>query len=66
VALFHTAPFGSEDNSLTDLVHWLMRAEGITPGLTGDQSARPTSRRPRRRGRSAPGPSSTGPTSSGH
>ena len=31
VALFHTAPFGSADNSLTDLVHWLMRAEGITP-----------------------------------
>lgn len=31
VALFHTAPFSSADNSLTNLVHWLMRAEGITP-----------------------------------
>jgi hypothetical protein len=31
VALFHTAPFGSAHSSLTDLVHWLMRAEGIIP-----------------------------------
>jgi hypothetical protein len=31
VALFHTAPFGSSPATLTDLVHWLMRAERITP-----------------------------------
>jgi hypothetical protein len=31
VALFHTAPFGSDATTLTHLVHWLMRAEGITP-----------------------------------
>jgi hypothetical protein len=31
VALFHTAAFGREENTLTALVHWLMRAEGITP-----------------------------------
>jgi hypothetical protein len=31
VALFHTAAFGSDENTLTTLVHWLMRAEGITP-----------------------------------
>lgn len=28
VALFHTAPLASKENCLTDLVHWLMRAEG--------------------------------------
>jgi Double-GTPase 2 len=31
VALFHTAAFGSDENTLTTLIHWLMRAEGITP-----------------------------------
>jgi hypothetical protein len=31
VALFHTAAFSSDENTLTTLVHWLMRAEGITP-----------------------------------
>jgi Double-GTPase 2 len=36
VALFHTAAFGSDATGLTDLVHWLMKAEGITPpDLTG-------------------------------
>jgi hypothetical protein len=29
IALFHTAAFGSPDNSLTTAVHWIMRAEGI-------------------------------------
>jgi len=32
VAFFHTAPFGENENDLNTLVHWLMRAEGITPG----------------------------------
>jgi hypothetical protein len=36
VALFHTAAFGSNANALTDLVHWLMRAEGITPPDSAD------------------------------
>ena len=31
VALFHTAPFGSNENSLDALVHWVMRAEGVAP-----------------------------------
>jgi hypothetical protein len=31
VALFHTAAFGSDENTLTAFVHWLMRAKGITP-----------------------------------
>jgi hypothetical protein len=31
VAFFHTAPFGGDATTLTDLIHWLMRAEGITP-----------------------------------
>jgi Double-GTPase 2 len=38
VALFHTAAFGSEENTLTALVHWLMRAEGITPPGPGGPS----------------------------
>lgn len=39
VALFHTAPFGSKENCLTDLVHWLMRAEGAPLDLAGRLSA---------------------------
>ena len=41
VALFHTAPFGSGTTTvLSDLVHWLMRAEGIAPpSPAGDQPA---------------------------
>jgi hypothetical protein len=35
VAWFHTAPFGSKENCLTDLVHWLMRAEGTPLDLAG-------------------------------
>ena len=31
LAFFHTAVFGSDENSLIPLIHWLMRAEGITP-----------------------------------
>jgi hypothetical protein len=31
VALFHTAPFGSKENGLDALVHWVMRAEGVAP-----------------------------------
>jgi hypothetical protein len=43
VALFHTAPFGNGTTTLTDLVHWLMRAEGITPpDPAGDQPSGPT------------------------
>jgi Double-GTPase 2 len=38
VALFHTAAFGSDATALTELVHWLMRAEGLTPpDLAGHQ-----------------------------
>jgi len=39
VALFHTAPYGSgATTALTDLVRWLMRAEGIAPPEpAGDQ-----------------------------
>lgn len=39
VALFHTAPFGGGATTvLSDLVHWLMRAEGIAPpNPAGDQ-----------------------------
>ena len=33
VAPFHTAAFGSDATALTDLVHWLMRAEGLTPRI---------------------------------
>jgi hypothetical protein len=33
IAFFHTAAFGRNEESLNTLVHWLMRAEGITPGL---------------------------------
>jgi len=32
VALFHTAAFGSDKKSLADLVHWVMRAEGLPQG----------------------------------
>lgn len=35
VALFHTAAFGSDENSLTNLVHWVMRAEGLPPASSG-------------------------------
>ena len=37
LALFHTAAFdhGSIENSLTALIHWIMRAEGITPTSSG-------------------------------
>jgi hypothetical protein len=38
VELFHTAPFGSSENGLLDLVHWVMRAEGVTPGSLQDNS----------------------------
>ena len=31
VALFHTAPFGSDQNGLSALVHWAMRAEWAPP-----------------------------------
>jgi len=74
VAFFHTAAFGSNANTLTDLVHWLMRAEGITPPDLAPRRpgfrpwvviSHPRSHRPRRLGPSAPGLSSTGPISSG-
>jgi Double-GTPase 2 len=53
VGLFHTAPFsavpvsaaldGRGSSALTDLVHWLMRAEGITaPEQAGGQSPAPS------------------------
>jgi hypothetical protein len=32
IAFFHTAAFGENEDDLNTLVHWLMRAEGITPG----------------------------------
>ena len=31
VALFYIAPFGSDAATLTNMVHWLMRAEGLAP-----------------------------------
>lgn len=33
ITFFHTAAFGGNEDKLNTLVHWLMRAEGITPGL---------------------------------
>ena len=33
VAFFHTAPFGVDENNLNSLINWLLRAEGIDPGM---------------------------------
>lgn len=38
-AAFHTAAFGGSEHTLTDLVRWLMRAEGITPRASADHEA---------------------------
>jgi hypothetical protein len=45
IAFFHTAPFGGDEDTLSPLAHWIMRAEGITPqalNLLADPDLLPT------------------------